>query len=288
MMQDCYSNPQHTMNALEEIPQSVLEKLSEVLAELYIPVTEPGCVSALARRIQMDKGVGSGTTQSGDSPNAMTVTPNAAATCTCGACTAGVLSPRLRLKMTALADCITKVMKDATEDFVSYASLQPDLVLHDLPLRFVDTNIRAAGVFKSFYTGYRQMFLEIAWLLRNQPGIVPTEEAVKARLAHGSRRYRVDFKQKYCDFFFAHGGSVRDALQCLLHEARRTSKWPFGDGTFERSIYAYFPPSTPGGDRWSLWENRTHLHQEWEALPSCFNDIAYEGVSGLMGISQSI
>ncbi|OCH84342.1 hypothetical protein OBBRIDRAFT_415524 [Obba rivulosa] len=278
------------MDALGEIPQSVLEKLSEVLTELHVPVTDPDSVAALARRIQV-QGVGPGPAQSVESPNASTVVPNALGTCTCGSCTAGVFSHRLRLTMadlvTVLADCIANVMEGATEDFVTFTSLQPDLVLQDLPLRFVDTDVRASGIFKSFYRGYRQIFVMIAWLLRNQPSIFPTEETVKARFAQGSQ-YRVDFQQRYRDFFFAHGGNVHDALQCLLHQARRMSEQPLGDGAFERSIYAYSPPSAPGGNRWSLWENRAHLREEWEVLPRCFNDTAYDGVSGLMGASQSI
>ncbi|OCH84341.1 hypothetical protein OBBRIDRAFT_808307 [Obba rivulosa] len=127
--------------------------------------------------------------------------------CACGRCTEGILSPRLRFVMAALADCIAEMMwQVCNEQFIPYEKMKEEFVSGDIPLGFTDEDVREAGVYKSFYTGYRYVFREIARLLQERPDFVPTEENVSNALKPEALTYNPDYTSAYFDFFFKKGG----------------------------------------------------------------------------------
>jgi len=164
--------------------------------------------------------------------------------------------------------------------------MKPENLERDMPLSSDDSRTRDCGVFKSFYTGYRYIFLEIARLLRERPDFIPTEQNVIKALSAEKLRYDPGNTSNYFDFFFDKGGRVLWALECLLLHVRRTGPPPDGDDSFAESFDPTWPYPSHHLERWSLWTNRAHLREEWEQLPECTDDTAYDLISRITGICQ--
>lgn len=122
--------------------------------------------------------------------------------------------------------------------FVDGERLDGEHVLSDPALPFLPIAILERGIHKPFYIGYRAAFRTIFDVLdksptgRTEDGL-PTVQRLRAEFASGALdgRYDLDAVQ----FFAERGGSVRYALDYVLHRALWESPTPLGDGSFEKS-----------------------------------------------------
>ena len=120
--------------------------------------------------------------------------------------------------------------------FIDGVRLNGELVLSDPALPFLPIAILERGIYKPFYKGYRAAFQTIFDVLNKEPTShtedgLPTVERLRVEFASGALdgRYDLDAVQ----YFAEQGGSIRYALDYVLHRALWESPTPLGDGSFD-------------------------------------------------------
>ena len=117
--------------------------------------------------------------------------------------------------------------------FAYGARLDGELVITDRPLTFLPIPVLEKGIYKLFYIGYRATFQAIIDILSlSGPESLPTVQRLRLELANGARdgRYPIEAVQ----YFAESGGSVRYALDYVVHQALWESPTPLGDGSFDK------------------------------------------------------
>ncbi|TFK87190.1 hypothetical protein K466DRAFT_575948 [Polyporus arcularius HHB13444] len=167
--------------------------------------------------------------------------------CTCGRCTSGWLSPRMRYRLLCTAQvCADNMMvMGLMRDGPGYEHLPED--------------IQETGVSKTFYRGYEAVVRAIADVLQ-KPGTagVPLAENIRAiprREMHG--------------FLDRPGGTVECALDYVVLSARDQS--PLGDSTFDDLE----EETAEEGDETSL---------AYREMPTCVNDLDFSRVAERLGL----
>lgn len=131
--------------------------------------------------------------------------------------------------------------------------------------------------FKTFYSGYRHLFLIVAHLFK---GGVPTIDYVNEELVR-MRRYESTTPIQYIDsraveFYTNKGGRAEYVLDCITSSAMENSA-DAGDGEFERTMDEGTSDGTPD----SVVD--TYI-QRWQELPRCDNDREYDLVRRMLGM----
>ena len=109
-------------------------------------------------------------------------------------------------------------------------------------LDFLPPQIVAQGVYKLFYLGYRAAFHLIRTML-SIPEAAPTASTLRVEFVQGARDGRYSYTA--VESFIGHGGSVKYALDYVIHQALWTSPMPLGDGSFDRKWDATLPYPDP-------------------------------------------
>ncbi|TBU58266.1 hypothetical protein BD310DRAFT_977436 [Dichomitus squalens] len=174
--------------------------------------------------------------------------------CTCGQCTDGWLSPRMRYRL--------KWAAEVTADFIMLqcSDLQPDERMHSgLGLDDLPESLKADGVSKSFYVAYANAIDAVARVLKrpSRAGL-PTIPSLMA-----------EFGRKTIAFTSG-GGTALHAVRCVLETARAES--PLGDNTWDdmqQQDLEY------GGDEMAI---------ELASLPKCAHDLDFARVAERAGL----
>lgn len=109
-------------------------------------------------------------------------------------------------------------------------------------LAFLPPQIVAQGIHRLFYRGYRASFHLIRTML-SIPEAAPTASTLRVQLVQGAQ----DGKYSYAavENFIECGGSIKYALDYVIHQALWTSPMPLGDGSFDRKWDAALPYPDP-------------------------------------------
>ncbi|KAI0330692.1 hypothetical protein GY45DRAFT_733716 [Cubamyces sp. BRFM 1775] len=175
--------------------------------------------------------------------------------CTCGQCTDGWLSPRMRYRLLSEAEITSDTMNMSTWGMGS-ESFTSDLAILRLP-----EDLREGRITKSFYLDYAAVVRAIASVLR-RPGAagLPTAANVESALRGQGAR------------FFSQGGRVEYAVDYVLHCAMEQS--PYGDGTWDR-------------DREDLTAEGDAASVTYAAMPTCDNDLDFVRVAQKLGLETA-
>ena len=136
------------------------------------------------------------------------------------------------------------------DNFIEGQPLESTALLEDTPLQFIPVAVLQQGLYKPFYIGYRSAFHAIRCFLTDLEA-VPTVASLRQALALGARGGRYD--STAVEYFLERGGSVKYALDMVLHLAACLSGTPLGDGSFDArwdDVPAVL--STPASPRASL------------------------------------
>lgn len=139
------------------------------------------------------------------------------------------------------------------DSFVEGQPLEGTVLLEDTTLQFIPVAALQQGMYKPFYVGYRCAFHAIRCFLADTEA-VPTVASLRQALALGARGGRYD--SAAVEYFLERGGSVKYALDMVLHLAACLSRTPLGDGTFDArwddALAAPDTPASPMANRASL------------------------------------
>ncbi|KAI0365992.1 hypothetical protein BV20DRAFT_982236 [Pilatotrama ljubarskyi] len=176
--------------------------------------------------------------------------------CTCGQCTEGWLSPRMRFRLRWVAEVSSDTMDVGTWGATSSESFSAELAIGHLP-----PEVRATRITKTFYREYATVVRTIADVLR-KPGLagVPTAANVEAELIGRAGR------------FFGQGGKVEHAMDYVLRCARDES--PLGDGTWDDLQ----SECAAEGSADSL---------AYTAMPACDNDLEFIRVADRLALGTA-
>ncbi|KAI0030341.1 hypothetical protein K488DRAFT_54470 [Vararia minispora EC-137] len=186
--------------------------------------------------------------------------------CTCGECTGGWLSPRMRYQMKVQAEVNADMMLDSLESVGRSIRFKP-LSEEDIDTYlggwtdYLPPSVHERGITRPVIRGYAALLSSISLVLNL--GEIPTPAAVydQARLGGYIVESRTDWWAVTA--FFDHGGMVEHALNYLLSVA--LDQGPCGDGDFLDAF----------GD-------------EYDTFPECDNDIDYRMVRANLGIPPTI
>ncbi|KAK0190556.1 ankyrin repeat family protein [Armillaria mellea] len=170
--------------------------------------------------------------------------------CTCGRCSDGWLSPRMRFQLSCQAGFFRDIMPDGLEYFTPRQIIDiPTLLLANdyLPLEL------HSSLYKTFYAGYISVFGALYDLLHN------SNASESFALDKVNQVARNDISTK---FYFQRGGKVEYALDAISGAALDQS-W-LGDGEF----HAIFDDD-----------------QNYMALPKCANDLEFQLVRDTLGLT---
>nr|GAT49092.1 ankyrin repeat family protein [Mycena chlorophos] len=167
--------------------------------------------------------------------------------CTCGACLAGWLSPRMRYRLECQAGYGRDMMPDNYDQFThrQVASFDDffDVQTPYIPRRF------QPDFYLSFYKGYCDIFTA-AYEFLHATNEVLSESAIQPYLSQDSM------------FYFNKGGRIAFAFDAMTSCARDESE--LGDGTHEET----FADS-----------------EDWKSLPTCANDLQFQLVRVMLGLN---
>ncbi|KAI0360797.1 hypothetical protein OH77DRAFT_1586334 [Trametes cingulata] len=173
--------------------------------------------------------------------------------CTCGQCTEGWLSPRMRFRLRWVAEVSSDTMDVESFGATSFETFSDELAIEHLP-----AEVRATRITKTFYREYATVVRTIADVLK-KPGLagVPTAANVEAELVWRANR------------FFGQGGKVEHAMDYVLRNARDQS--PLGDGTWDdlQSECA---------------EDGSAESVAYNAMPACDNDLEFIRVADRLAL----
>ncbi|KAJ8462685.1 hypothetical protein ONZ51_g10748 [Trametes cubensis] len=169
--------------------------------------------------------------------------------CTCGQCTDGWLSPRMRYRLLSEAEITSDTMDMSTWGMGSYGSFTSDLAIMRLP-----EELREGRITKSFYLGYAAVVRAIASVLQ-RPGVagLPTAANVEGLLRGQGAR------------FFNQGGRVEHAMDYVLHCAHEQS--PYGDGTWDQDredLAAEGDPSSVAYAAMPIYRSSAYFGNDYE------------------------
>lgn len=116
------------------------------------------------------------------------------------------------------------------DKFTAGQPLDSTTLLEDTPLQFIPLPVLQLGVYKPFYIGYRCSFHAIRCVLSNTE-TVPTVQRLRQELALGARSGK--YERTSVEYFLERGGSIKYALDMVVHLAACLSRTPFGDGSFD-------------------------------------------------------
>ncbi|KDR66028.1 hypothetical protein GALMADRAFT_259860 [Galerina marginata CBS 339.88] len=187
--------------------------------------------------------------------------------CTCGKCTGGWMSPRMRFCLATQAALQKDNMSFEIDYFKPRQPRSPSSLLC-CGLDYIPPPIRRE-VYKSFYLGLYTVFLAIYDILE-RPGSVLTPKAVLAEA--------LTLDAGCVQFFLNKGGRMEHVLDATVHMAREQSS--LGDGTFEETfdVDPDADSEGEGGD----------CVREFRAMPRCANDLAFEVVRSHVGLSAGV
>ena len=129
------------------------------------------------------------------------------------------------------------------DSFVDGQPLDSTTILDDTPLQFIPFAILQHGVYKPFYIGYRSAFHAIREVL-SDANAVPTVSILRQELAQGARGGKYD--RTAVEYFLERGGSIKYALDMVIHLAACLSRTPLGDGTFDQKWDEPLSSQDPG------------------------------------------
>ncbi|KAJ3544318.1 hypothetical protein NM688_g5758 [Phlebia brevispora] len=153
--------------------------------------------------------------------------------CICRKCTEGWFSPRMRFRLRETAKQTAESMRRNLLNFSDGIRLDGELVLTDPALPFLPIGILERGIYRPFYVGYRAAFQVVYDVLSRSSGsdMLPTVQRLRVELANGALDGRYDLGA--VQFFAERGGSIRYALDYIIHRALWESPTPLGDGSFD-------------------------------------------------------
>ncbi|PBK66910.1 hypothetical protein ARMSODRAFT_1046286 [Armillaria solidipes] len=168
--------------------------------------------------------------------------------CTCGRCSAGWLSPRMRFQLSCQAGFSRDIMPEGLEYFTPRQVIDiPTLLLASdyLPLQL------HSSLYKTFYAGYISVFGALYDLLENSNASLSLDKVNQVA--------RNDIST---NFYFQRGGKVEYALDAIIDGALNQS-W-LGDGEFH-----------------AIFDN----DKNYMALPKCANDLEFQLVRDMLGLT---
>lgn len=120
--------------------------------------------------------------------------------------------------------------------------LDTEAAADDPFLAFMPSHIVAQGIRRQFYLGYRAAFQTIRTML-GIPEATPTASTLRVEFVQGAH----DGKYSYAavEHFIERGGSIRYALDYVIHQALWKGPVPLGDGSFDRKWDAMLPYPDP-------------------------------------------
>lgn len=133
-------------------------------------------------------------------------------------------------------------MLSRLDDFVDQEPLDAEAAADDPYLAFLPPHIMQQGIYKLFYIAYRSAFHAIRTLLSISEA-APTASNLRTHLAEGAREGRYSYAAY--EFFLERGGSVKYALDYVIHKALWTSPTPLGDGSFDHNWDSALPFPDP-------------------------------------------
>lgn len=133
-------------------------------------------------------------------------------------------------------------MNNRLDDFIDGQPLDEEAASEDPFLAFIPAHIVAQGVHKPFYQGYKAAFHVVRTMLGISEA-VPTAGTLRIELAEGAREGRYNYGA--VEHFIERGGSIRFALDYVIHQALWKSPTPLGDGSFDRKWDAPLPFPDP-------------------------------------------
>ncbi|KAI0701630.1 hypothetical protein C8Q76DRAFT_802596 [Earliella scabrosa] len=172
--------------------------------------------------------------------------------CTCGQCTMGWLTPRMRHRIQATADTLSDYIDESIE-FAHGGALAERLFTIQFLERF-----RRITFTKAFCEGYAAVVRTIAEQL-TIPGVLPLPSSIRATA----------LALRVAIVFFVRGGVVQDALRSVLLYAMAHS--PLGNGYWDKNEAQLavdgFKPAV-----------------HYATLPTCENDLNFALVAMKMGL----
>lgn len=139
--------------------------------------------------------------------------------CTCGMCTDGWLSPRMRFQLLAQSE----IQGDMLRGFDSAFQLRRPLSASDLfhPVLYYLPKPLQVEIYKTFYIGFYTLFDGISQILRTPDAIQTPQVVITAAF---------DINPSAVQFYFRKGGKVEYVLDALVDTAKQQSS--LGDGPF--------------------------------------------------------
>jgi hypothetical protein len=148
---------------------------------------------------------------------------------------------------------------------LDYFKAYKPLSVHEIPTLNTDYLPLALRqqMYKSFYQGYRSMFLATTHVLRNAANGIPTPARVLAQA--------LATEPRYVSFYIDKGGRVEYALDAIIDTAKGQSI--LGDGSFD-----------------DLWDNPEEVGDDagFVNMPKCANDLAFGLVRYKLGIDPGV
>ncbi|KAG6888582.1 hypothetical protein C0995_007264 [Termitomyces sp. Mi166 len=170
--------------------------------------------------------------------------------CTCGACTEGWMSPRMRCRIASAAEFISDLMTDVhTSEFPKTgAHPSPNDLYPDVPFEL------HPRLTLEFWMGFTIVFEMIGILLGGTD--LPLTEAAVLKLAR---------RRAVVDYFLTNGGKVLHALDATM------------DTVWEQSARCD-----------GIFEEINANDDEYNALPTCENDLNFELVRNKLGLPHDV
>lgn len=109
-------------------------------------------------------------------------------------------------------------------------SLDDAALKEDTPLSFIPEETTAQGVNKIFYVAYRSAFHAIRCFL-SEPDTVPTIEKLRIYFVQGAKDGQ--YSLPGIEYFAKRGGSIKHAMDMVIHLSACLSRTSFGDGSFD-------------------------------------------------------
>ncbi|KIM47235.1 hypothetical protein M413DRAFT_440719 [Hebeloma cylindrosporum] len=169
--------------------------------------------------------------------------------CTCGMCTDGWLSPRMRFQLLVQSE----IQGDMLREFDTLFQPRQPLSASELfnPVLFYLPKPLQRGIYKTFYIGFYTLFDGMAQILRT-PNAIPTPQAVITAA--------FNINPSAVQFYLRKGGKVEYVLDALVDIAKQQSS--LGDGTF--------------GDTFDVEEAEDAEHRlGYRKLVVCANDLEF-------------
>ncbi|CAA7262588.1 unnamed protein product [Cyclocybe aegerita] len=185
--------------------------------------------------------------------------------CTCGKCTGGWLSPRMRFRLTAQADIQHDMLRMEDYQFEARRPLSSAELLYST-LDYVPLVIRQE-IYKTFYVGFYTIFHAISLVLGRRPqgpASIPTPQVVLIEA--------LALEPRAVQFYLGKGGKVEYVLDATVDIAREQSA--LGDGTFEET----FDTDEVGGGQ----------GERYVELPKCANDLEFDIVRRNIGLAGGL